>query len=593
MSIHEILAGTPGASLDVPWKNLAVYGVSTNNLFVQGNAVIDGNLDVGGTITGTIVLTNKTPNDIFVSTVGDDTTGNGAITSPYLTVTKADSVGIQGQTIEICNGAYSGSVPLMGLATWQGFSDPKDTFLGADISTFQINDTIWQAQSEPYKSFLNLEINGTEFSVVTSSLKSGSQVNITNCIIDVSIPRFSLVETINFKNSRFSNPEISDCSTINIDNCIIGNSITIIYGGTGTCNVYLNKITMNGAKEIDFSTTNTGTLNVYVTNSPSIIGSSFNYDDSMAGGVGNFYMDGSSSTIINAPTSIYTYTSLNQLNAAGTDAGLAMLNFTNNQSFAYSGTTGNAAYTLLAGRNAHITFGTDNILFGRSTSSRNECFVYADQSGPDFFPSNNQTFICRSTGGVGFNTDTPQAAFHASMKSGGDGNAIISSKAIIADGNLANYELNPSVTANNLIMKWKDNVGAIHYTTQSLSTNYLFGGGVSSNYTSASTTISSTDLVNGQIMASPTAPQILQLPSASAIDGSLTTKYGFTIPPGTFVPFTIDNISTTGGANTTLTNNTGVSIVTNAGTPIINVTTSKSFKLLKNTGAPTFILYGN
>ena len=44
--------------------------------------------------------------DIFVATNGNDTTGNGSISSPYATLTKATSVAAAGDTIQVRAGSY-------------------------------------------------------------------------------------------------------------------------------------------------------------------------------------------------------------------------------------------------------------------------------------------------------------------------------------------------------------------------------------------------------------------------------------------------------------------------------------------------------
>jgi len=44
--------------------------------------------------------------DIFVATTGNDTTGDGSVGNPFLTVDKAQTVGIDNDVIKIQNGTY-------------------------------------------------------------------------------------------------------------------------------------------------------------------------------------------------------------------------------------------------------------------------------------------------------------------------------------------------------------------------------------------------------------------------------------------------------------------------------------------------------
>lgn len=120
---------------------------------------------------------------------------------------------------------------------------------------------------------------------------------------------------------------------------------------------------------------------------------------------------------------------------------------------------------------------------------------------------------------------------------------------------------------------------------------------VSTPYTSASVTFSSADLVGGIIAVNPSAPQTTQLPTAVDFDAAVGPLFPDTVVPvRTIIEFTVENISTTALAKSTITPNTNFTIATANGAPVIDIATSgnscKNYKAMKDTSIPSYVLFG-
>ena len=198
--------------------------------------------------------------------------------------------------------------------------------------------------------------------------------------------------------------------------------------------------------------------------------------------------------------------------------------------------------------------------------------------------------------------------------------SIIRGSSVVADGSLSNIDINPYVSTDTFILKYKNSSGTarnltfpagggtipedaslIHTSgdesasgiktwtglarfTAPLTCNVrvLEANLISSDKTSASFTISENDLIGGILLCTPTAPQTAQLPTATDLNSALALLWGGINPPQFAVlEFTVENAATTGGATTTLTTNTGWTIVTQTGVPVVTTGSCKRYKAVK------------
>lgn len=116
-----------------------------------------------------------------------------------------------------------------------------------------------------------------------------------------------------------------------------------------------------------------------------------------------------------------------------------------------------AFHALCSGESSQVN-GSSSVAMGtQAINNHSGTFVLTDNTASNFTSTANKQFITRFTN-HGFNTADPKANFHVS----GNGSILLSSNGVIADGNMANNEVNIATSGVNLAVKWKDNTGTVH-----------------------------------------------------------------------------------------------------------------------------------
>jgi hypothetical protein len=540
-------------------------------------------------------------NALYVSKLGNDTTGNGSFNKPFLTCGKANTAAVAGQTIYVDAGTYSESpITFTPNITWVGVS-PNSTIIQATL--LNLNNGVWNTTTSPYLQFYNLTLSAGSLEFLPTSYVSNSLINFSNANVNANAS-ISKIAKLNIISSQFSSLTMTSILS------------TISRGST-----YLNDITLtsSGIAEvttITFSSMgdsfNTGS--VYTNTSD---GTTINFTASNAtqrlsylseDGNGNasvnlhrFYFD-----LVSYPD-IFDYTTtasvypIEKFTILDTSQGLG--DATKNEFFWFG-----PSHTFAAGRGAHITAGTDNVLLGMATSSKNGTFVWADNSdlANNWYPASNYQFVTRAVNGYGFNTRTPQANFH--VAAGTAGTFLVSANGVVADANMANGELNPYITTTDLIFKVKDTAGTVR--SYSISSTPSFNNPVFTGIANASgtfrtncnplmnlsnaaynatsgATISAADFVGGVISVNPSGNQVLTSPTAAQINTALTALFG-TLADGDSVRLIYFNQSIYAS---TINAGSGVLFSRGGSSTVVPATTTVVFTILRSSG--NYIVFGN
>ncbi len=158
-----------------------------DTLHVPGDALIDGDLTVGGIITGSLEITPLSADEnIYVDTAGNDTTGDGSIGNPYLTIHRAAkhynqlNPGNFSVIVHINAGVHSVTSTfsfLWGYGSslrWEGSAENVAT---PTISSISASATTGSA---PYAGLEYIEFN-LDLSAATPDPVAGQFVRMTGC----------------------------------------------------------------------------------------------------------------------------------------------------------------------------------------------------------------------------------------------------------------------------------------------------------------------------------------------------------------------------------------------------------------------------
>jgi hypothetical protein len=108
-------------------------------------------------VAGFAYLPPVNPKESYVAVAGDDTNGDGSIVNPYLTVEYADSVAVD--TVNMLAGEFKEGAISAKLAAWLG---EGANITQIDCGLLTLDDTLWQATSNPYKLIKDVAIfNGS------------------------------------------------------------------------------------------------------------------------------------------------------------------------------------------------------------------------------------------------------------------------------------------------------------------------------------------------------------------------------------------------------------------------------------------------
>jgi hypothetical protein len=244
--------------------------------------------------------------------------------------------------------------------------------------------------------------------------------------------------------------------------------------------------------------------------------------------------------------------------------------------------------------------------------------------------SNQAVFWAASGFGIGCQVTGaqagPQAGFHYAHNFGNDGNFLFSGAGAVITANMVNQEMNPYVTGSTAAIQFKDQFGTgytISFTVGGGTVPYLasantwsaintFTQKMLTSFVQASNSISSTkliaesalvsppyttsgvivanDIVNGIVLASPSTGITLQLPTFTNFESAFSAILGVTtVPINTYKMFSLENISTSSAVS--ISANTNVAIVTQNGSPVVNLESAGSFKVLK-VSSTQYAVYG-
>ena len=594
---------------NVKWSDDAVFIPETS--FDDGNQLMGLKGGVNAKFSRAVLFPNLS-NAIFVS-AAQPADGDGSITNPYLTIRYSDSLNTK--PVIIFPGAYTDSNFFAELQSWLGSGKHITTYTISGTGTISIDDTSWQAATSPQKSIEAIAISGN-INFSPSALKTNSGLFFNDMTAN-SITTNNSTQ-LSITNVTTTSISAGDHEVITISGCNAP-TLTITYSGavTPVSGRFTIKIVNNtGLSTVNLYPDGGGhPVDIFFVNNPNV--ATVNIDDSSAGGT-TFYFDADStpSGYFSDPNGDVTFVPLTNINYGVTTAnGFSALN----SEFAWDAT--NKVFT--AGVNAHSSGGKKCTLLGRSTSSRDNVFVAAMDTGSDFFTNNIGQFAVLYTAGYAFGTGAPKAYFHA--MAGTTGDLLLTAATVVADANIANSELNPYITVGDLTFKIRDSAGTLKsyaFSSYALLASPTFTGTLQANigsfsvlydatstffsslvvgpYSSVTTLLVASDLISGTIGLTPVLAQAVQMPTAANIETALAAALGTVIAPAgnvplnTMIQFSIENLSTTGGAVSTITTNTNIILVCNNGTPLIQISTGRSFKLIKSSSSPVqYSLWSN
>lgn len=545
-------------------------------------------------------------------------TGTGTIGSPFATITEAQNAAVAGTNyILIDSGSYACPASIDPNIPWFGINTQETIVTG---SAPVVNNVLWSAATTPYLYFKNINFNVSTLTLSPSTYKAGSIIDFELCTLQ------NTVVIGGVENLLIDNTTVSADLTINHTKITRSNQ-----------NTYSNNVTIQ-----DGDSTNVPNIFFFGFGDSYELIPTFLVNANVSGGLTKFNVNMISAKTaapfveyedvdqiiypneftftfdnISYPLQIFSNTLQNAIvltseewPTVNTNGGFGNNSYNGDNRFFWTGSGGGQPYTFVAGYNAHTT-GTSsyNILLGRSTSSKNNSFVAAEQTGVDFFPTTDNQFVVRYLNGYGFCTGDPKANFH--VKAGNTGGFLVSANAQVTSGNVSAGELNPYITAGSLIFAGKfTGGGTFSYdlsTYPTLAGNNTFTGTntfsspmtvkeitnplvqnltpVSLSATSG--TIASFQLVGGIIAFSPSADATWTFPTGSDIDSILNTPN----PNRGRARITFVNQS---AFNITFSTNTGLNFggLGTSGTLFMSANSELSFDLVKIDNTPTYTLFG-
>ncbi len=564
---------------------------------------------------------NNIPNQVVISRNGSDITGDGSLVYPSATLK---------------NGLLQSTIGLSSIYVTQG-SYPEADFqfrpsvgifgLGNELSTISatnmtLDTTEWDATTNPHLDLISINFSATTFNLSPTNLKSGSVFRFD----DVTLPTASSLNKcaglLMQNGCTATNLSISDIATFYSINCTHTSSLNITLNSASavpTMNINLNGCVLD---TINLTINELATVIVTVTNAQGL--ATFNSIDNTGSSTITLQFDSESYPSSLSLTGNETIQLLSNISNGVTTANGFSLS---NEELCWNSST----KTFSTGRGAHATGGTDNILLGKgATSNFSGSFVCPGEdntTGGSRFPTANNQAIFWKIGGFGLNTNSsgglegPQASFHSAKNYGAVGDFLYSAAAVIADANMVAYEINPYISTDTHIIKYKGSTGTVHnitfpanggtipldssvvhttgteniggvktFTSPSLFLevqNPLISNATPVNLTATTATISASQLLGGVITLNPAIAQTLTLPDATdiiAITGSISSNRGFWV---VFVNQSPSATTLNAGTNTTLVGCylTGLSV-------IIPANSQRIFRVLKLDATPTFVLFG-
>ena len=404
---------------------------------------------------------------IYVSKLGNDTTGNGSFYSPYLTIQKANSVAVSGTSIiYIDAGTYAeADFTIVASVSWIG-SGISETFI--TMANMLLNTASWAAATNPFVNFSNLKLtNSVRFVLQPSALQSNSDFIFSNVFITSPSIIMALVTNLvinpgsvmanpffNDVQNGFINAQMRDYAKSDASNFM---TIQDVNSAVVTGQIW----TIRGIEYAQSSVTSNNGVVAFTTDwrlCPRL--GTINSSDAFSSGLltYNFDVESYPSAAFNSDNGTETINRVTSGISLNTSIGLGM----QTDSFAWVGGT---TYTLVAGQGAHVTGGINNLLLGKgATSQHSGCLVVTDDTnttGGSYFPTADNQAVFWKAGGFGIGTNNtggiqgPKAGFHYSNFEGTDGKLILSAKGPVTTSNMVAYEFNPSIATDTLSIFYK------------------------------------------------------------------------------------------------------------------------------------------
>lgn len=597
-------------------------------------------------------ITTATPTNVFTIIVNSDITDTGQIyLSPNINVFATSPDFALNNSLDIIEDpAWATAVPGSSYSYWQNMAIYGNVAI--DFSTF--GSSIF-----PFFQFIQTFFNGSTVVINGNPNSSGfpstsvyfyqcyisAGLQIDNCYVygadnqwisaayfgsgaATSCVEYYSVGDIFYSGLNFYDSNTASCSPVIQSNGTVYSTTGVLIdsgvGAVSTINVDIVGTLSNTPFSFYVDDSAGGAINATIVGSGQI--SSVTVTDQSTGGSQVVLtLDGAPATLnIALGTPSITYNYISSAADIDTDQGFAVEpNGPQQFSWTGDGSLGGNAYTLLAGRGAHTTGGTDNIMLGKSaTTNWIGGFMFCDStnsSGGAYFPQGNNQVIFNAAGGFGIgnnsNTGTlgPQAGFHYANYNGNDGNFLFSGAGAVVSANMNILEINPYVSANTLAIQYTGSTGTAFTVT------FPSGGGtvptLAGNQTwtgfnvysqpiisssvglfatvftlySGSVTLAPADMIGGTIIANSVGAASFQMPTFTSFDAAMATFFNQTIPVNSLIFFTIENINA--GA-ITLTPNTGFIILTENGAPVAAPFKSASYRAVKASSS-SYTLYGS
>lgn len=407
--------------------------------------------------------TNK-ESGIYVSKLGNDTTGTGTFNNPYLTCLKANSVAVYGSTIYVDSGTYAESnFQFKAGVNWVGSN--RD-LVNITMASAALDTVGWAAATSPFLYFSDLTLTFSAFNFQPTALKTSSAYKFNNCLVTgtanlrlvsnmvILNSTFATLNAYYIENSESRNSRYSTLLAIRAGLILQVNSIVFNSDGDWLTNVnVLNDVdgTLITSKFTNAMNQMTGLTIDMNSQDATVL-----YADIASIALPNLI------TIVN-PGTLSPIFPVEEVRLLSTGHGFA--NYTDHgNSFWYGGPTGTTANTLVMGRNIGGNVAvSDAVVFGFASCDKQSTFIAWDFSNPITRgkAAQEHQFVAKFTNGIGFQTDNPQANFH--VKEGASGTLLLSATGAVADGNISASELNPYITSNNITFKSKTDGGLVQY----------------------------------------------------------------------------------------------------------------------------------
>ncbi len=498
--------------------------------FIDGGNLIPGDKITGlrGGVNALFeALTNAIPSLIFASPNGSaSNVGDGSYLRPY-TAAYAETKAIIGHSsIFYMPGAHVGNIAFKPSIGRIGL-DPRISVLSGNIT---IDGTWWDATENPHLDLDGVGFTGTVNFVGSAGRYGTDRVTFKNCLLPDSI-----AEVINANFTYIGNLEL-----------------------------------LNGTQVNGLSITAPGRINFQ---SPNITGT-VKFIEGLSGIGVPFILNGLGIDTLSADytfdTNLMTF-KITNCDLLGTDAGgEIIINEESGAGYPFTFIFDAVSYC----NNVTKITGYETVdlqrLQNEATSAVDGSITNAMLAG-----SIAQSKITNLTGDLAAKAPIASPTFTGTVRTtsnildDGSGNATID----------ADLEVN-DIKANNIA------ANLVRVNGLASSTIVVEKNIISSPYTGASVTLDESALLGKVIACNPTLAQEAKLPTAADFDAAFAPLWpNSVVPVYGCLEFTVENVSTTALAATTITVNTGMSIITENAVPVVAISSCKRFKLIKASAA--------